>query len=92
MNVTLRDYQESAVNAALSFLSRKVNPLVIAPTGAGKTVIASAILKRWQIANGNIRVFFVAHRKELIEQAEATLINNGVKFDNLFLWEGWKLE
>lgn len=78
MDITLRDYQESAVTAALSFLNRKVNPLVIAPTGAGKTVIASAIMKRWQIANGGRRVFFVAHRKELIEQAEATLIKNGV--------------
>jgi superfamily II DNA or RNA helicase len=77
MELKLRDYQEAAVTAALSHLAKGVNPLVIAPTGAGKTVIASSIMHRWQ-AGTNRKCFFVAHRKELIDQAAATMIRAGV--------------
>lgn len=77
MELKLRDYQEAAVTAALTHLSKGVNPLVIAPTGAGKTVIASAIMLRWQVGT-NRKCFFVAHRKELIDQAAATMIRAGV--------------
>jgi superfamily II DNA or RNA helicase len=77
MELKLRDYQEAAVTAALSHLAKGVNPLVIAPTGAGKTVIASSIMHRWQ-AGTNRKCFFVAHRKELIDQAAATMTRAGV--------------
>jgi len=77
MELKLRDYQEAAVTAALAHLSKGVNPLVIAPTGAGKTVIASAIMTRWQ-AGTTRKCFFVAHRKELIDQAAATMTRAGV--------------
>jgi superfamily II DNA or RNA helicase len=69
MEVKLRDYQETAVDACLLFLSQKVNPLLVAPTGAGKTVIAASIMKKWQDEHGH-PVFFFAHRRELIKQAE----------------------
>ena len=82
----LRDYQEAAVTAALSFLTNKANPLVVAPTGAGKTVIASEIIRRWQEKNGNRRCFFVAHRTELIEQAEATMRSFGLNATALSVW------
>lgn len=74
----LRDYQEAAVTAALSYLQRGINPLIIAPTGAGKTVIASEIMRRWQLGNDR-PCMFVAHRKELISQATATMERAGVK-------------
>jgi ERCC4-related helicase len=77
MELKLRDYQESAVTAALSFVANGVNPLIIAPTGAGKTVIASAIMHRWQVGSTR-KCYFVAHRKELIEQAQATMTRAGV--------------
>lgn len=77
MELKLRDYQEAAVTAALSHLAKGVNPLVIAPTGAGKTVIASSIMHRWQVGT-NRKCFFVAHRKELIDQAAATMTRAGV--------------
>lgn len=82
MNLQLRDYQETAVTAALSHLKRNVNPLVIAPTGAGKTVIASEIMRRWQIDNSG-KCFFVAHRKELIDQAAKTMERAGVRGEAL---------
>lgn len=73
MTITLRDYQESAVTSAINFLSKGIDPLIIAPTGSGKTVIASEIIRRWQLINGGRKCFFVAHRKELIEQAQRTM-------------------
>jgi len=78
MIMQLRDYQEAAVQSAISYLNKGIDPLIIAPTGAGKTVIATEIIKRWQIDNGARRCYFVAHRKELLEQAQATLDRNGV--------------
>ena len=76
--MNLRDYQEAAVTAAIGHLAKGVNPLVIAPTGAGKTVISAEIIKRWQVANPGKLAVFVAHRKELIQQAAATIARFGI--------------
>lgn len=45
--------------------------LIVAPTGSGKTVIASELVRRELEREG--RVLFVAHRRELISQAQAKL-------------------
>lgn len=66
---TLRPYQSRAVALTLAALSR--NPVLVAPTGSGKTVMGCAIAARFA-ADGR-RVLWIAHRKELIEQAAATL-------------------
>jgi superfamily II DNA or RNA helicase len=49
------------------------NILMVAPTGAGKTVIASAIIK-----DGVRRVLVVAHRREIVNQTSAKLTAFGV--------------
>ena len=82
--MNLRDYQEAAVTSATDFLKRGINPLIIAPTGAGKTVIASEIMKRWMSANPGKKVVFVAHRKELLSQAKATMERFGI-LDNAYV-------
>jgi superfamily II DNA or RNA helicase len=69
---SLREYQKQAIHACLDALAKGVNPLLIAPTGAGKTVMAGAMMKAWQEATG-LPCYFFAHRSELIEQAEATM-------------------
>ncbi len=49
---------------------RKNRNLVVAATGTGKTVIAAFDYKRFrQNHNGNARLLFVAHRKEILEQS-----------------------
>jgi DNA repair protein RadD len=48
--------------------------VVVAPTGAGKTVIGAEIIRR-EIESGG-RVLFLAHRRELIRQAQGKLWNN----------------
>jgi len=57
----LRPYQIETVEAAM----QHKKPLVVLPTGAGKTVVAAEIIRRAE----NKHVLFLAHRRELIHQA-----------------------
>ena len=65
----LRPYQQEAVDAVYRFLceNAELNPCVVAPTGAGKSVIIAQlvmdVVMRW-----DGRVLLLAHVKELLEQ------------------------
>jgi superfamily II DNA or RNA helicase len=70
--IELRDYQHAGLGALRSHLGQgKWRLCLVAPTGAGKTTIAAAMIKG-AVAKGK-RVLFLAHRKELIEQCSARL-------------------
>ena len=63
----LRDYQQQAVDSVWRFLcNRKGNPVVVLPTGAGKSLVIAELAR--QAAENNLGVLVVAHRKELLEQ------------------------
>jgi len=66
MKYTYRQYQKEAEDAAIRDIF--LNPLLVAPTGGGKTRIATRVCNR---LGG--RLLWIAHRKELIDQAAATL-------------------
>jgi superfamily II DNA or RNA helicase len=51
-------------------------PLIVAPTGSGKTVIACAIVEAAEKKGS--RTLFIAHRRELIEQTSAKLDEIGI--------------
>ena len=73
----LRDYQIEAIeNIRTQFKKGKRKILLVAPTGSGKTVIASEIMKRAE-ENGK-KTLFVAHRRELIMQCSRKLNDFGV--------------
>lgn len=68
----LREYQSGAIDQAASKVAGGCRRLLlVSPTGSGKTVIASHIVLR-SLAKGN-PVLFIAHRKELIDQASKKL-------------------
>ena len=70
----LRDYQEEVIKNVYNFFSLgKKRVLVYAPTGAGKTVIASKIIGDY-VHTGK-RVLFLVHRGKLVKQTKQTLIN-----------------
>lgn len=46
--------------------------LVVAATGTGKTLISAFDYKRFREKNPSSKLLFVAHRKEILEQARAT--------------------
>lgn len=60
--------------------------LIVAATGTGKTIISAFDYKRFRKENSNSNLLFVAHRKEILEQARATF--QAVLGDNNFgeLW------
>ena len=71
--IQLRDYQEESVLRCYDWMQHNDgNPLIIIPTGGGKTpVIATLCTDAVQLWNG--RVLVLAHVKELLEQTAATL-------------------
>ena len=73
----LRPYQSEALNVLRRSISTgRRRPLLQAPTAAGKTVIASEIIKG-AMAKGK-RVMFVCDRIELIDQTSATFEAFGI--------------
>jgi superfamily II DNA or RNA helicase len=75
---TLRPYQGDAVSqvdAAVTAGWRA--PILVLPTGSGKTVIAAAIIEN-EIARGG-RVLFLAPRRELIDQTLGKLRDVGIE-------------
>ena len=73
----LRPYQDDLVTRTRgSFRAGKRRPLIVLPTGGGKTVCFSYIAQG-AVERGN-RVWIIAHRAELIRQAGNTLGQFGV--------------
>lgn len=71
--LTLRPYQREAVDAVYAHLrQRDDNPVVVIPTGGGKTPVMATLcddaVSRW-----SGRVLVLAHVKELLEQTAGTL-------------------
>ncbi|MBJ6766212.1 DEAD/DEAH box helicase family protein [Myxococcaceae bacterium JPH2] len=74
----LRPYQSRALDAARSaFAEGKKRSLIVAPTGAGKTVIACALME--SASKKGRRTLFLAHRAELIEQTSRKLNEIGLE-------------
>jgi len=74
MRIILRDYQRRAVDRLKGVLDRR--PILVAPTGSGKTALAVALVKELGVST-----LWLAHRKELIDQAAEHL-------ERLGLWPG----
>ena len=73
----LRPYQSEGINRIFSeWREGKRSVLFQMPTGTGKTVIFSEIVRRGH--KQNRKILIVAHRKELIEQIESKLKHYGV--------------
>jgi len=69
--VILRDYQQRAVTEVIAALERR--PILVAPTGSGKTVMATALVEQL-----GAPTLWLAHRKELIDQAAKRLEAHGL--------------
>ena len=79
--IKLRDYQRQAIDAVFAAWSGGMQrPAIVLPTGAGKTVVFSALAREFRSAparamapNRGLRVMILAHRDELVDQAIAKL-------------------
>ncbi len=71
--MTPRPYQRFAVDVVLGLLRAGRSPLLVAPTGSGKTAMGSMIVREldWPTV-------WVAHRDELVDQAREALGRFGI--------------
>ena len=74
MALTLRPYQRTWLRR---IHKAKGRVLVVGPTGAGKTVVATSLIRKAR--RSKKRVLFLAHRTELIHQCVARLAEAGIK-------------
>jgi superfamily II DNA or RNA helicase len=73
----LRNYQQKMVSKTREALKNGYRcPCVVAPCGAGKSVILSEIIR--MTTHNKKQVLFIVHRKELIDQIRQTLLKNDV--------------
>ena len=72
----LRDYQEECLRAIDQKHSEGIHrQMVVLPTGSGKTVIFSELIKRKKL-----KTLVIAHRLELLDQAREKLRANDAIF------------
>jgi superfamily II DNA or RNA helicase len=71
----LRPYQAEAVEQVLASLDRR--PILVLPTGAGKTYTAVEVARRVAEMRPGARCLWLAHRRELIGQAAQSLYRAG---------------
>lgn len=74
----LRDYQHRAVIASRNAYRQGLSaPLLVMPTGAGKTTSASYMIDQAQQRGNNVLI--LVHRRELVKQFSQALSNYGVE-------------
>jgi len=75
MTFKLRPYQEAAIDGLYQYWAdgRGDNPLIVAPTGAGKSAILGKIVRDAMSYPGT-RVMILTHVKELLEQNAKALL------------------
>jgi len=75
LTIQLRDYQTAAIDGLYSYWADKRgdNPLIVAPTGAGKSLIIASLVKDACEYPGT-RIMILSHVKELLEQNAKELL------------------
>ena len=75
--IELRDYQKTLVaNIRQSFIAGNKRVILCAPTGSGKTVMFTYIVKNTIDKGGRVLIF--THRSELLKQSSKTFANFGL--------------
>jgi len=76
-SINLRDYQDASINCLRSNIKAGVkNQILLAPTGAGKTVLGAYLLN--EAYGKGRRAIFVCDRISLVNQTSATLDHYGI--------------
>ena len=76
-NIQLRDYQQNLKNKTKEAFKKYKKVIMLAPCGAGKTVISSSILE--DSLKKDKKVWFIVHRQELLKQAKDTFDDDKIK-------------
>jgi superfamily II DNA or RNA helicase len=82
--VELRPYQIEVIDAFHKTVEAGVRRIMmVAPTGAGKTIIGAHIIRA--MASAGRSVLVLAHRREIIKQTSRKLYDNGVEDHGIIL-------
>lgn len=73
--VVMRDYQDDSVEGIFECWKKHNSTLLVLPTGTGKSVCFSEVMRRWQGG----QIILMAHRQELIYQAVGHAERAGLK-------------
>lgn len=77
---SLRPYQQEAVDASINWCKSSIDPcIIVAPTGAGKSLIIAEIVSRLTAASGGKRILITAPSAELVEQDAEKYRNTGAR-------------
>ena len=68
----LRPYQSAAIETCRERIAEGHRPIICAPTGSGKTVIAAQMAKDYMDAG--LRVLFMSGRREILRQSYETFV------------------
>ncbi len=69
MTLTQRPYQTEALEALYKHIcTKKTNPVIVLPTGSGKSACIAWAIRKWKEKCPWFRCCIVQHRRELIEQ------------------------
>jgi DNA repair protein RadD len=75
--ITLRPYQTDVVERVERALEAGERPIIVAPTGSGKTIIFCELIRRAVTKHKSVLV--LAHRREIIDQTSKKLHAHGVR-------------
>jgi DNA repair protein RadD len=74
--ITLRDYQHDAIDGVFEWFEREDgNPLVVLPTGTGKSLVIAAFCGRVLDAHPDSKIICATHTRELISQNYSELLS-----------------
>jgi len=90
MTKTLRPYQEAAIQLLWRYLhtTQSTHPLVVAPVGAGKSLLIAEFIKRIHQEYPRTRIVMVTHVKELLTQNMEELKNQYIGCDAAYFSAG----
>jgi DNA repair protein RadD len=75
MTITLRPYQRASIDALYNYFgASNGNPLVVLPTGTGKSICLAAFIREAIEAYPDTRILMLTHVKELIQQNFTALL------------------
>ena len=67
--IKLRPYQEEAIESTLKYFQEEEgNPLIVLPTGTGKSVVIADFCKRILTQWPDTKILVITHVRELIRQ------------------------
>lgn len=76
MTYTLRDYQQASVDGIFSsFKNQMARPLIVLPTGTGKSIVVADFIKTAIAKVPHARILMLTHVKELVEQNAEKLVS-----------------